>query len=48
MQKQQIKGQDMLFEEKKEISQVSEFSILPYTQNRKLGNLGKYSFETKN
>ena len=26
------------------ISEVSEFSILPYTQNRKLGNLGKFSF----
>ena len=26
------------------LSEVSEFSILPYTQNRKLGNLGKYSF----
>ena len=25
------------------ISKVSEFSILPYTQNRKLGNLGKFS-----
>ena len=24
---------------KKKISEVSEFSILPYTQNRKLGNL---------
>ena len=26
------------------ISEVSEFSILPYAQNRKLGNLGKCSF----
>ena len=26
------------------ISDVSEFSILPYVQNRKLGNLGKFSF----
>ena len=34
----------MLLEEKKKISEVSEFSILPYTQNRKLGNLGKFSF----
>ena len=24
------------------ISEVSEFSILPYTQNRKLGNLGNF------
>ena len=30
----------MLLEEKK-ISEVSEFSILLYTQNRKLGNLGR-------
>ena len=28
------------------ISEVSEFSILPYTQNRKLWNLGKFSFTT--
>ena len=34
----------MLLEEKKKISEISEFSILPYTQNRKLGNLGKCSF----
>ena len=34
----------MLLEEKKTISEVSEFSILPYTQNQKLGNLGKCSF----
>ena len=26
------------------ISEVYEFSILPYTQYRKLGNLGKFSF----
>ena len=26
------------------ISEVSEFSILPCTQNRKLGNLGKCCF----
>ena len=26
------------------ISKVSEFLILPYTQNRKLGNFGKCSF----
>ena len=42
--RQKLKGQDMLLEEKKKISEVSEFSILPYTQNRKLGNLGKCSF----
>ena len=34
----------MLLEEKKKISEISEFSILPYTQNRKLWNLGKCSF----
>ena len=41
-----LKGQDMLLEEKKKISEVSEFSILPYTQNRKLGNLRKFSFSS--
>ena len=30
--------------EKIKISEISEFSILPYTQNRKLGNLGKFCF----
>ena len=34
----------MVLEEKVEIFEVSEFSILPYTQNWKLGNLGKFSF----
>ena len=34
----------MLLEEKKKISEISEFPILAYTQNRKLGNLGKCSF----
>ena len=29
---------------RRELSKDSEFSILPYTQNRKLGNLGKCSF----
>ena len=29
---------------KNEISKVSEFSILTYTRNGKLGNLGKFSF----
>ena len=33
----------MLLEEKKKISEISEFSILSYTQNRKLWNLGKCS-----
>ena len=42
--RQKLKGQDMLLEEKKKISEISEFSILSYTQNRKLGNLGKCSF----
>ena len=41
--RQKRKGQDMLLEEKKKISKVSECSILPYTQNRKLGNLIKFS-----
>ena len=27
---------------KKKVSEVSEFSILAYTQNGKLGNLGKF------
>ena len=35
----------MWFNNKKiPISEISEFSILSYTQNRKLGNLGKFSF----
>ena len=34
----------MLLEEKFKISEVSEFSILSIGQNRKIGNLGKYSF----
>ena len=34
----------LLEKKKKKISEISEFSILPYTQNRKLGNLGKCSF----
>ena len=32
--------------EKRKISGISEFSILLYTQNRKLGNLGKFSFNS--
>ena len=42
--RQKIKVWYMLLEEKKQISEVSEFSILPYTQNWKLRNLGKCSF----
>ena len=42
--RQNLKGQAMLLEEKKKISEVSEFSILFYTLNRKLGNLRKCSF----
>ena len=38
------KAQDMLLEKIKKISEISEFSILPYTQNPKLVNLGKCSF----
>ena len=34
----------MLLEEKREIFEVSEFSILSYTQNWKLENLWKCSF----
>ena len=32
----------VLKKKEKKISEVSEFSILPYTQNWKLGNLGKF------
>ena len=42
--RQKLKSQDMLLEEKKNISEISKFSILSYTQNRKLGNLGKCNF----
>ena len=41
--RQTLKGQDMLLEEKTKISEISQFSILSYTQNRKLGNLRKCS-----
>ena len=34
----------MLLVKKVKISEVSEFLILPYTKNQKLGNLGKCSF----
>ena len=30
--------------EKIKISEISEFSILPYTQDRKLGNLGNFVY----
>ena len=42
--KKNINFYDVVWEEKMPISEVSEFSILPYTQNGKLGNLGKFSF----
>ena len=35
---------DVVWEEKMLISKISEFSILPYTWNRKLGNLEKLWF----
>ena len=35
---------DVIWEEKMPISKVSEFTILPYTWNRKLGKLQKFSF----
>ena len=34
----------MLLEEKKKISEISEFSILGIGQNQKLGSLGNFSF----
>ena len=42
--RQKLKGEDMLLLEKVKSSEVSEFSILPYTQNGKVGNLGKCCF----
>ena len=42
--RQKLKGQDMLLLKKVKISEVSEFSILSYTQNQKLGNLEKCNF----
>ena len=42
--RQTLKGRDMLLEEKRKIFEFYEFSILTYTQNWKLGNLGKFSF----
>ena len=42
--RQNLKGQDMLLEEKRKILEVSKFSILTYTRNRKLGNLKKRYF----
>ena len=44
LRRQNLKDQDMFWLEKVKIDGVSEFLILPYTQNRKLGNLGKCSF----
>ena len=44
LMRQKLKDQDMFSLEKVKISEVSEFSILPCTQNRKLGNLGQCSF----
>ena len=35
--RQKLKGQDMLLEVKYKISEISEFLVLSYTQNRKLG-----------
>ena len=46
--RQKLTGQDRLLEGQKNISEVSEFSILPDTQNQKLGNLGKRSFTLNN
>ena len=34
----------MRFEKKKIISEICKFLVWPYKQNRKLGNLGKFSF----
>ena len=42
--RQKHKDQDILLSQKVKISEFSEFSILPYTQNRKLRNIGKFSF----
>ena len=42
--RQKLKDQDMLLLEKVKNSKVSEFLILFYTQNWKLGNLGKCCF----
>ena len=44
--RQKIKGQDVLLEEKQKICEVYEFSIWLYTQNRKLGYLGKRSLSS--
>ena len=34
----------ILFRRKLKTSEIFEFSILPYTQNRKLRNLGNFTF----
>ena len=44
--RQKLKGQYMHLDEEKKIFEISEFSILSYTQNQKLGNLGKCSFNS--
>ena len=38
------KTQDMVLEEKNKISDVSKLSILPFTQNKNFGILGKCAF----
>ena len=35
-----------LEQQQQKISEISKFSILPYAQNRKLGNLGNFSFSS--
>lgn len=42
--RQKLAGWYIDLEEKNKISEVSEFSILPYTQRSKLRNLPKFSF----
>ena len=34
----------MIYDEKIKTSEIFVFPILPYTQNRKLGNFGKFKF----
>ena len=41
-----LKGSDMIKKKIIKISEISEFSILPYTQDQKFGNLGKFSFNS--
>ena len=42
--KQKLQDYKMGLEEKKKTSKVYDFSIFPYTQSGKIGNLGKFSF----